>query len=295
MSLNNLTVLGAGVLGSQIAFQAAFHGVKVVSYDINEQALANAKKRYDALVGDYKKDLSASDEQIAQAFDNLTLSSDLGEAVKNADIIIEAVPENLELKKKVWADVGQLAPAHTIFTTNTSTLLPSAFNEASGDKSRFLALHFANRIWVQNIVEVMGTADTDPEVVKATEQFACQMGMEPIVLHKEQAGYIINSLLVPFLHAASHLLANDVASAKDIDKVWRMASGSPKGPFEAMDTVGLRTVHTIHSAKAEATGDPLTAHFVEILKSEYLDKGKTGRESRSGFYEYDDNGKVILD
>lgn len=295
MNLTNLTVLGAGVLGSQIAFQAAFHGVKVVSYDISDDALANAKKRYDTLANDYKKDLNASNEQIAQTFANLSLSSNLTEAVKNADIVIEAVPENLELKKKVWAEVGQFAPAHAIFTTNTSTLLPSAFNDACGDKSRFLALHFANRIWLQNIVEVMGTTDTDPNIVKATEQFASQMGMVPIILHKEQAGYIINSLLVPFLHAASHLLANGVANPKDIDKVWKLATGSPKGPFEAMDTIGLRTVHTIHSAKAQATGDPVTTRFAEILKTEYLDKGKVGRESRAGFYDYDDKGNVILD
>lgn len=295
MSLTRLTVLGAGVLGSQIAFQASFYGIQVISYDISEDALKQAKGRYDALVNDYKKDLGATDEQINQAFANLTLSSDLAEAVKNADIIIEAVPENLELKKKIWSEVGQLAPTHTIFATNTSTLLPSSFNDACGDKSRFLALHFANRIWVQNIVEVMGTPDTNPDVVKATEDFAKQMGMVPIVLHKEQAGYIINSLLVPFLHAASHLLAKDVANPKDIDKVWRMASGSPKGPFEAMDTIGLRTVYTIHSAKAEATGDPLAARFVEILKNDYLDKGRMGRESRAGFYDYDENGEVILD
>lgn len=294
MSINHLTVLGAGVLGSQIAFQAAFHGVKVISYDINEDALAQAKQRFDALVNDYKKDLNASDAQIHATFANLTLSSELAAAVKNADIIIEAVPEKLELKKQVWQQVGQLAPSDCIFTTNTSTLLPSSFSNASGDSSRFLALHFANRIWVQNIVEVMGTTDTKPEVVKAVEQFAKQMGMVPIVLQKEQAGYIINSLLVPLLDAASHLLANEVASAKDIDKVWKMATGSPKGPFEAMDTVGLRTVYAIHSAKAEATGDEVSKRFTQILKTEYLDKGKTGKESQSGFYDYDDEGNVIL-
>lgn len=294
MSLTNLTVLGAGVLGAQIAFQAAYHGVKVVSYDINDDALANAKKRYDTLATDYKRDLSASDEAINQAFANLTLSSNLAEAVKNADIIIEAVPENLDLKKKVWAEVGQLAPAHAIFATNTSTLLPSAFNDACGDKSRFLALHFANRIWIQNIVEVMGTADTNPDIVKATEQFASQMGMVPIILYKEQPGYIINSLLVPFLHAGSHLFAGGVANAKDIDRVWKMATGSPKGPFEIMDIVGLRTVYAVHSAKAQATGDPISTRFAEILKTEYLDHGKTGRESKAGFYDYDENGLAIL-
>lgn len=201
------------------------------------------------------------------------------------------MPEQLALKQQVWATAGAAAPGHAILATNTSTLLPSSFSSASGHPARFLALHFANNIWVQNIVEVMGTADTDPAIVKATEQFAREMGMQPVVLHKEQAGYLINSLLVPFLKAASHLYANDVADAKTIDLAWRLATRAPLGPFQMMDVIGLRTVYAVHSAHAQASGDPATLRFAEKLKADYLDKGKTGKESGSGFYDYDTQGQ----
>ena len=290
MSIKKVTVLGAGVLGAQIAFQAAYAGFDVVSYDINEDALQAARQRFDGLVSTYSREVEgATDEGLQQTRGRLSQSSDLAEAVKEADLIIEAVPENIDLKRKVWADVGQAAPAHAIYTTNTSTLLPSSFADASGDPGRFLALHFANNIWVNRVVEVMGTAQTRPEIAQQVYDFGQAMGMKPFLLKKEQPGYIINSLLVPFLDAAAHLLGAEVASPREIDGVWKMATGAPNGPFEIMDVVGLQTVYAIHSNQ----GDPQDAanqRFLEIIKNDYLDKGKTGKESGSGFYDYGSDG-----
>lgn len=294
MTIKNVTVLGAGVLGAQIAYRAAYAGFKVTSYDINDDALKAAQQRFNTIATVYQNNVEdASEAKLKATQDRLTLSKDLEAAVSQADLIIEAVPENLALKKQVWETVGKAAPKTTIFTTNTSTLLPSEFAAASGDKKRFLALHFANDIWHYRAVEVMGTADTDPAIVDTVYQFAQDMGMLPVKLHKEHAGYIINSLLVPLLDAASYLYADGVAEPQDIDRVWRQATGTPKGPFEIMDTVGLRTVYAIHSTKAEKNNDPIGKKFTELLKQDYLDKGKFGKDSRSGFYDYDDNGNVI--
>lgn len=294
MNIKKITVIGAGVLGAQIAYQAAYAGFEVISYDINEQALQQAKTRFDKLADTYQNGLAdASAEKIANTQDNLTQSCNLAEAVANADLIIECVPESLELKQKAWAEVGKLAPKHTIFTTNTSTLLPSDFAQASGDESCFLALHFANDIWRQRVVEVMGTDKTNPEIVQTTFEFAQAMQMIPVIVQKEQRGYILNSLLVPFLNAACDLYANEVANPADVDKVWKLATGSPKGPFEILDVVGLRTVYAIHATKAEKTGDATTQKFAEMLKTEYLAKGKNGKESGSGFYDYDEKGNII--
>ncbi|WP_294034375.1 3-hydroxyacyl-CoA dehydrogenase [uncultured Moraxella sp.] len=295
MTIKKVTILGAGVLGAQIAFQAAYAGFEVVSYDINDDALAAAAKRFETLQGVYQEQVGATTDQLSQTMARLSQSSDLIDAVGAADLIIEAVPENLDLKKQIWAQVGAAAPDHTIFLTNTSTLLPSSFADSTGAPERFLALHFANNIWVQNIVEVMGTTQTDAKYVSLTEQFAKDMGMDPVVLNKEQPRYIMNSLLVPLLDAASRLYANEVASPHQIDKVWKKATRSPKGPFEIMDIVGLRTVYAIHSANAERTGDALERQFTQKLKAEYIDQGKTGKESGQGFYDYDANGNAILD
>ncbi|EME6128962.1 3-hydroxyacyl-CoA dehydrogenase [Acinetobacter baumannii] len=294
MSIKNVTVLGAGVLGAQIAYRAAYAGFNVISYDINDDALNAAQQRFDSITKVYRDNVSDADDAKLQYTQNrLTLSKDLEQAVSKADLIIEAVPEKLDLKKQVWETVGKAAPNHAIFTTNTSTLLPSEFAEASGDPKRFLALHFANDIWKHRAVEVMGTNETDPAIIDTVYQFAEDMDMLPVKLHKEHAGYIINSLLVPLLDAASHLYADGVAEPQDIDRVWRQATGTPTGPFQIMDTVGLRTVHAIHAAKAEKDNDPIGKKFAELLKQDYLDKGKFGKESHSGFYDYDENGNLI--
>lgn len=294
MAIQHVTVLGAGVLGAQIAFQAAYAGFDVVSYDINHEALVAAARRFDALEKDYIRDVDATQEKLLATRERLKQSSDLAKAVAKADVVIEAVPEKLVLKQQIWEQVGAAAPDHTLFLTNTSTLVPSSFADSCGDPKRFLALHFANNIWIQNIVEVMGTTKTDAYSIATTEQFAKDMGMDPVVLQKEHPRYLINSLLVPLLNAAGHLYAKEVASPQQIDKAWKKATKAPKGPFEMMDVVGLRTVYAIHSENAKQTGDELEQKFTEKLKAEYLDQGKIGKESGSGFYDYDANGNAIM-
>ena len=191
----------------------------------------------------------------------------------------EAVPEQLALKREVYARLGAAAPAHTIFASNSSTLLPSAMADATGRPACFLALHFGNEIWRNNIAEVMGHAGTDPEVFKAVAAFAERIGMVPIPIHKEKAGYVLNSLLVPLLTAAAELLVDGVAQPQDIDRTWKIATGSPRGPFEIYDIVGLGTAYQISSA-----GSPKMREFAKLLKDDYIGKGKMGVATGEGFY-----------
>lgn len=285
--ITRVTVLGAGVLGAQIAFQAAYAGFTVTSYDINDEALAAARKRFDTLEKNYIHDLEdATEETVAQARDRLSLTADLAEAVQEADLVIEAIPELLDLKKKVWAEVGAAAPDSAIFVTNTSTLTPSDFAEATGRPNRFLALHFANSIWTHPTAEVMPHAGTDEDAFDRVAAYASEMGMVPILLKKEQPAYVLNSLLVPFLGAARKLLINGVAEPAEIDKDWKISTGAPQGPFELMDIIGMRTLRMI-SANEAAEGDEVAEKFVKLLDEEYISKGKIGRESGEGFYRYD--------
>ncbi len=285
--INNVTVIGAGVLGSQIAFQCAFAGFNVISYDVNDDALSSAKKRFDKLTITYIGNVAtATADKLRETKNNLTQSADLAQAVEYADLIIECVPESLEIKQQVWEEAGKYASRHCIFTTNTSSLLPSSFSKFSGDESRFLALHFANNIWMQPIVEVMGTEKTNKKIIEEVMQFATDMGMKPVQVQKEHAGYIMNSLLIPFLTSACRLYAKGVAEPSDIDKVWKLATGSPKGAFEMMDIIGLRTVYAVYEEKAKASNDPMMKKFADIIKNEFLAKGKTGVESGRGFYDY---------
>ena len=282
-SIKTLTVLGTGVLGSQIAFQAAFHGFVVTAYDVDEDALAKARDRFTRLAGIYRAQVAgASEGKTEAALANLRLTADLRDAVVDADLVIEAVPELLELKRDVYRKLAELAPAKTIFATNSSTLLPSDLKDFTGRPDRFLALHYANNIWAQNIAEVMGTAETDPAVYAAVVDFSRNSGLEPIEIRKEKAGYVLNSLLVPLLNAAAGLLLQGVADPHTIDKTWRIATGAPSGPFQIYDVVGLTTVYNIASASPDAGSQA----FAEHLKEHYIDQGKLGVASGEGFYKY---------
>lgn len=281
-SIKKVTVLGTGVLGSQIAFQSAFKGFTVTAYDINDKVLEAAKDRFAKLAETYANEVpDARDGKAQEALSRLTLTSDLKDAVADADLVIEAIPEILDLKRDTYQKLGELAPAKTIFATNSSTLLPSDLKDSTGRPDKFLALHFANRVWQFNTAEIMGTTDTDPAVFAKVAEFAKAIGMVPIELHKEKAGYVLNSLLVPFLNAAAELAAGGYADPSAVDDTWRIATGAPVGPFQIYDIIGLTTPYNIM-----ANGDAEAQKLAAWLKENYIDKGKLGLATGEGFYKY---------
>ena len=278
----NVTVLGTGVLGSQIAFATAYSGFEVIAYDIDDAVLETAKQRIADLVATYVAEVDgAADGKAHDALSRIRYSSDLAVAAADADLIIEAIPEKLEIKRDTYEKLATLAPAKTIFATNSSTLLPSDLKGFTGRPEKFLALHFANHVWVNNTAEVMGTVDTDPAVFRAVVEFAEQIDMVPIEIKKEKAGYVLNSLLVPLLDAAGDLLVDGIAEPEMIDKTWRIGTGSPVGPFQIFDVVGLTTAYNIASSKGGKH-----AEFAALLKRDYIDQGKLGVATGEGFYSY---------
>ncbi len=280
--ITKVTVLGTGVLGSQIAYQTAYRGFEVSAYDINDDVLAMAKERFAGLAATYAKEVpGAADGKADEALTRISYFSDLGAAVSDADLVIEAIPEVLALKQETYERLGALAPEKTIFATNSSTLLPSDMMAFTGRPAKFLALHFANRVWQFNTAEVMGTTETDPAVFQTVVEFAAEIGMVPIPIHKEKAGYVLNSLLVPFLNAAAGLAAGGYADPHDVDKVWRIATGAPMGPFQIYDVIGMTTPYNILSH-----GDADAQKLAAWLKENYIDKGKLGMASGEGFYRY---------
>ncbi|MCA0156605.1 3-hydroxyacyl-CoA dehydrogenase [Tsukamurella sp. M9C] len=281
--IRKVTVLGTGVLGAQIAFQTAYSGFEVTAYDIDDAALERGRATFAGLVATYEREVDgAADGRAAAALGRLTLTADLAAAAREADLIIEAIPEILELKRETFGKLNSLAPEATIFATNSSSLLPSAIADATGRPDRFLALHFANRIWTSNTAEVMGTPATSPDVFDTVVEFAGEIGMVPIPIHKEKAGYVLNSLLIPFLNAGVELAADGYATPQDVDKVWRIGTGSPMGPFQILDIIGLNTPYNIMSA-----GDERNRGFAAWIKENYLDRGRTGLAAGKGFYDYE--------
>ncbi|MDN3438546.1 3-hydroxyacyl-CoA dehydrogenase [Planococcus sp. APC 3900] len=286
MDYKKITVAGSGVLGSQIAYQTAFKGFDVVIYDINEEAIEKSKQRLAKLMKNYRKDFGSSEAEVEAAYGRLSFKTNLAEAVSDADLVIEAIPEVTDIKTAFYKELGKVAPEKTVFATNSSTLLPSQFADATGRPEKFLALHFANTIRINNTAEIMKHPVTADYVFNDMIKFAEAIGMVPLPLHKEQPGYILNSLLVPFLEAAELLLVKEVADIETVDKTWMIATGAPLGPFAILDVVGINTAHNIVQAKAAATGKEEFVKLADMLKTEYLDKGKLGRETGEGFYSY---------
>jgi 3-hydroxybutyryl-CoA dehydrogenase len=288
--IENVTVLGTGVLGSQIAYQTAYSGFPVYAYDITDELLDSAKNSFERLAALYEQEVDgAAGGPARAALARIHGSSDLAEAVREADLVIESIPEKLDLKRDVYTRLGRLAPEKTIFATNSSMLLPSELAASTGRPERFLAMHFANEIWKRNTAEIMSHAGTDPAVYQAVVDFARQIGMEPIELRKEQRGYILNSMLTPWMDAAEYLLLDGVAEPEMIDKTWRLGTGMQLGPCEVMDMIGLTTIYEVNAVsdndKTRAAG--------AYLKEHYIDKGKLGRASGEGFYKYAAGGSTV--
>lgn len=285
MNYTHITIAGSGVLGSQIAFQTAFHGFQVKVYDINDNAIAQGKERMKYLQGRYQEDLRATDEEVNAALDKISFHTDLVEATEEADLVIEAVPEVFDIKKDFYKKLSEAAPTDAVFASNSSTMIPSQLVPFVDRPEKFLMLHFANQIWLNNTAEVMKHEDTNDEVFQDVLSFSQAIQMIALPIYKEQPGYILNTLLVPFLDAAQYLLVNEIADVETIDKTWIAGTGAPQGPFAILDVVGLRTAYNLVMAKAEK-GDENNRKIATYLKENYLDKGKFGVESGVGFYTY---------
>ena len=319
LSFHKVTIVGGGVLGTQIGLMCAYTGHDVTFWLRSEGSigrtqpkieqyssmmladLENAKKLIGNPMGSFlyprglirswdgisEEAIDALSVQAKKNFANLVhLELDLAKALEDADIIIEAMAENQQAKIEMYEKMKDLIPAKTILCTNSSTLLPSTFAEYTGRPERYCALHFANTIWKNNTAEVMGHPGTHAAVYDQVVAFADEINMVPLQLHKEQPGYILNSMLVPFLSAAQGLWANEVSDPATIDLTWQLATGAPAGPFKILDIVGLETAYNINQMKPEANEEGSTTWKIGQLLKEKIDKGETGITAGKGFYDY---------
>ena len=319
MELNQVTVIGGGVLGAQIGLMCAYVGKNVTFWLRSEGSVGRTKpkiERYSELMltdllaakaligspmGKYSyprglirswdsvtaEEIDALAEQAKERFaKNIHIELDLKKALSDADVVIEAMAEDPKAKIAIYTDMKDLLPEKTILLTNSSTLLPSSFASYTGRPEKYLALHFANTIWKNNTAEVMGHPGTDPEIYTEIVKFADEINMIPLQLHKEQPGYILNSMLVPFLSAAQALLATGVADHETIDRTWELATSAPAGPFKILDIVGLETAYNINQMKPDAQVEGSVTNLIGKLLKEKIDKGETGVNAGVGFYRY---------
>lgn len=283
MEIKNVVVAGAGVLGSQIVFQTARCGFQVKIWN---RHVDRAEKRLASIKAPFMQDMHATEADYQAAMDNIVdISNDLVATVKDADLVIESVSESVEIKKAFYKELGEVLPDQTIVASNSSTFVPSQLVKFTNFPERFLHMHFANHIWSHNVAEIVGTDQTLPEVKDAVIKFARDIKMVPVVLNKENHGYVMNALLIPLLNAAQALWANGIADPHTIDKDWMISNGSPMGPFMILDVVGLRTAYEIVNNQYQQTKDPLAKKIADNL-NKMIDEGHTGVESGQGFYHY---------
>ena len=313
MSFKKIVVAGGGVLGSQIAYQSAYKGFDVTIWLRSAESIGRTQPKLDRLHGIYADTLSrmnspegrsplvwcgglASDpksfDYAAAAAANeaaprkIALELDMAKALEDADLVIEALAEDPQSKIDFYKKAAPLLPEKTVIATNSSTLLPSMFASCTGRPEKYLAMHFANNIWRGNTAEIMGHPGTEQKYYDEVVEFARELGMVPLLLKKEQPGYILNTLLVPLLNSGLYLWAAGVSDPATIDLTWRLATGAPYGPFQILDTVGVTTAYNIVAMRPEAK-DPssITGIIASKLKA-MIDEGKLGVNAGEGFYKY---------
>lgn len=229
--------LGAGTMGQQIALQCAMHGYEVTVYDVSPDALREAATKIRAYAAELVDEKRLTPAASGAAMSCISFTSKPEDAAK-VDLVTESLPEEPDLKAKVFDQFNKICPPRAIFTTNTSTLLPSMYADATGRPEKFAALHFHQLVWDANLVDIMPHSGTSPEAVELLRAFAKRIGQVPLVLKKEHAGYVMNSILGAINDAAFNLLNDGVASAEDTDRAFMIVMKTATGPFGILDCVG---------------------------------------------------------
>ncbi len=288
MAIKHIAVLGAGTMGHSIAQMAATSGYDVSLYDVSQEFLDKALAKITGNVEKFlvaKGKMSAEDGKAALA--RIRTSADLESAVKNADFVIEAIPENLELKQKTFAELDKFCPAHTIFATNTSVLPVTAIAGATKRPDKCIGTHFFNPAAVMKLVEVVLPLGVSEETV-ATAMEVCQsLGKTPIKC-KDLPGFIVNRLLGRLYQEAAQMVLDGVATPEEIDTAMKLGAGHPMGPCELADFGGFDVIQMAQDAIHEYTGQE--SDRLSVMYRKMLEAGRLGRKNGKGFYDYQADG-----
>jgi 3-hydroxybutyryl-CoA dehydrogenase len=252
--INRILVVGAGTMGTQIAVQCASHGRLVFLYDNIRAVMEQAPARLERLAQDLAAKGLLGSSTPRETLRRIEPTTDMAAAAQAA-IVIECVPENLELKKSVFEQLGRHCRPETIYVTNTSSLVPSQLSGSCRHPERMAALHFHLPVATSNVVDLMPHPGTDPGVVAALDAFAREIGKVPIHYKREYHGYIFNSIFGAMQRQALDLVIQGIASVEDIDRSWMGIYKMPIGPFGMFDRIGLDTIAELLGHWAETLND----------------------------------------
>ncbi|MHC4784027.1 MAG: 3-hydroxyacyl-CoA dehydrogenase family protein [Planctomycetota bacterium] len=281
--IKNIAVIGAGNMGHQISLLCAIHGYKTVCTDINAEILKKAENFTDTYLAGRVKKGRLTEEQAKAARERISFTASMEEAVKEADYVIEAVLEVLDLKRKIFADLDKLAPTHAILASNSSAIISSRIADATKRPDKVLNVHFFNPALVMKLVEVVQgpVSDETREIAMAL----CEK-LEKVTVHlkKEVDGFLLNRIFGAITREALWLLEMGVASMEDIDKAQVYGAGHPMGTFRLMDLTGIDLTYTMGMEAFRETGD--VSHFPSPSVVEKYVKGEHGQKTGKGWYDY---------
>jgi 3-hydroxyacyl-CoA dehydrogenase len=289
--MHHVVVVGGGQMGAGIAQISAAAGHKVTITDLNETVLAKSKASIQQSLGriakkKFETDPKAADEFTAGVMKNVFTDTDAAKVVKGgADLVIEAIVENVEVKRKVFASLDAVAPANTIFASNTSSLSIQKIASSTKRGDRFGGLHFFNPVPIMKLVEVVKTPQTSDATNKWLVDFGKSIG-KTVVQCTDTPGFVVNRLLVPYLSEAIRLAENKVASYEDIDNAMKLGAGHPMGPLALCDFIGLDTIKFVLDGWSRDFPDIQVMKPIPLL-DKLVKEGKLGKKTNEGFYKYD--------
>lgn len=287
MDIQRVAVVGAGTMGRQIALQCARHGFPVALYDVMAEVLQDAEEWQRQTVAAWIEsgDLAVSEE--AGIFDRIHYEAQLPRALAEADLVIEAVPERIELKRAAFAQMDRLLPADAIIASNSSSIRVSALEDATERPERVANLHFYLPVWDSPMVEIGGGSCTRPDVLDALTAFARAISILPLRVQSESTGFVFNRVWRAVKKEAMRVADSGVASFEDIDRAWMIKFGREKPPpFAQMDRIGLDVIRDIELRYAAESGD--TEDLPRSILTDRVERGDLGVKSGQGFYQYPD-------
>jgi 3-hydroxybutyryl-CoA dehydrogenase len=284
MAIKKISVIGLGTLGTQIAIQAAYHGYEVRGYDQDPEIFPKTIQKVKGMMKFLGKGPTMPAEEWEKAASKVNVVKDLADALRDADLVIEAVPENLELKRSVWAQLDSLAPKQALLATNSSSIPVSRIENATARPEKCLNIHFYQPGIGMNIVDVMGGTKTSPETIEAARQFVRSISCIPLGVKKEILGFCFNSVWRAIKKQTLYMWGNGFVDFRDIDRAWMVFTNQASGPFGMMDLVGLDVVYDIEMSYYNDSKDP--RDIPPKAFKEMIDRKELGVKTGKGFYTY---------
>ncbi|MDW0254585.1 MAG: 3-hydroxyacyl-CoA dehydrogenase family protein [Nitrososphaeraceae archaeon] len=283
--LNKITVLGSGIMGHGIAQISAMNGYQVVLRDIEQRFLDSAMDKIKWSLDKLVEKNKIKKEESDKIYGRINPIVDLKNALIDTDLLIEAVPEDLNLKKKVYSEVDQFAEEKTVYASNTSTLPISEISQLTSRPDRFIGLHFFNPPQLMKLVEVIPGARTEKSIVDLGINLVKSLGKDPILCNKDVPGFIVNRIFIPLVHEAAYCLESDGKTMTQIDSAVKFKLFLPMGIFELADYTGI---DVIHKATIEMYSRDKKVIHPHPMIAQLFSSGKLGKKSGDGFYSYVD-------